>query len=382
MDSPEKIEKWDDLNLKLDLLRGIYSYGFEYPSSIQRKTILPIITKNDLIAQAQSGSGKTGAFTIGSLQNLDINEKKTQILVIAPTHELVKQISAVFQSIGSFYENLTVKTLIGGNSVSDDIAELKNNVPHIIVGCTGRIYDMIQRRQIDTANIRTLIIDEADEMLSFGFKENIYNIFQFLNENIQVCLFSATMPEEVLELTKKFMRNPVKIIMKTKELTVESIQQFFIALENDNQKYETIKNLFSNLIVSQSIIYVNSVGRVINLHDAMLNDGYSVCCIHSNMTKTERECAFAEFRKGSSRVLISSNITARGIDIQQVSTVINFDIPKDVNTYLHRIGRGGRYGRKGLAINFVTRYDVQLMKNIEKHFNINIKEFPSNFVFF
>ena len=376
------IEKWDDFELNISLLRGIYSYGFENPSAIQKKTILPIINKQDVIAQAQSGSGKTGAFTIGSLQNVNVKENKTQILVLAPTHELAKQISSVFQSIGLFYDGLKIKTLIGGNSINDDVKDIKNNTPHVVVGCTGRILDMIQRQHIHTHHIKTLIIDEADEMLSFGFKENIYNIFQSLNENTQVCIFSATLPEDVLLLTNKFMRNPVKIIMKAEELNVESIQQFFIALENDNHKYETIKDLFSNLIVSQSIIYANSVGRVMNLYDSMTKDGFSVCCIHSNMSKNDREHAFAEFRKGASRVLISSNITARGIDIQQVSTVINFDIPKDVNSYLHRIGRSGRYGRKGLAINFVTRYDVSLMKHIETHYKINIPEFPANFAFF
>ena len=378
-DEPKCIEKWEDFNFKLDLLRGIYSYGFEKPSVIQQKAIHPIIMGNDVIGQASSGSGKTGAFTIGTLQRIDVEVKKTQALVIAPTHELAKQISTVFEALGSCLNGLCIKTLIGGTSISDDLNDLRTNVPHVIVGCTGRIFDMIQRGHISTYDIKILVLDEADEMLSSGFKENIYNIFQYLNSSVQVALFSATMPDEVLKLTENFMRNPVKIVMKAEELNLECIQQFYIALPNDHSKYETIKDLFSTLIVSQCIIYVNSVGRVIDLYNAMTDEGFSVCCIHSSMNKTEREKSMTEFRKGCFRVLISSNITARGIDVQQVSTVVNFDIPRDVNTYLHRIGRSGRWGRKGLSINFITRQDIQTMKNIEKHFKITINEFPANF---
>jgi len=216
-------------------------------------------------------------------------------------------------------------------------------------------------------------------MLSKGFKEQIYNIFQYFNENIQVALFSATMPSEIITLTNKFLRNPVKIIMKVEELSLECIQQFYIAIMDDRSKYEMLKNLFSLISVSQCIIYCNSVKRVMDLYDAMVNENFSVCAIHSSMDKTEREKAFHSFRNGGYRVLISSNVTARGIDIQQVSTVINFDIPKCVNTYLHRIGRSGRWGRKGFAINFVTKQDVYNMRNIEKHYKINIKELPNDF---
>ena len=381
IEEPKCIEKWEDFNFKLDLLRGIYSYGFEKPSVIQQKAIFPIISGNDVIGQASSGSGKTGAFTIGTLQRIDVDLKKTQALIIAPTHELVKQISVVFEALGSCLNGLRVKTLIGGTSVSDDLNDLKNNVPHVIVGCTGRIFDMMNRGYINSYDIKILVLDEADEMLSSGFKENIYNIFQQLSSSVQVALFSATMPEEVLKLTEKFMRNPIKIIMKAEELSLECIQQYYIAVSNDRAKYDNVKDLFSNLIVSQCIIFVNSVNRVVDLYNAMTDEGFSVCCIHSSMNKIDRETAMTEFRKGCFRVLISSNITARGIDVQQVSTVVNFDIPRDVSTYLHRIGRSGRWGRKGLAINFITRQDIQTMKTIEKYYKISINEFPANFNF-
>jgi translation initiation factor 4A len=372
------IKSWDEYNLKHELLRGIYAYGFENPSEIQQKAILPIINSRDTLAQAQSGSGKTGTFSISSLQRIDVSIKATQIIIMAPTHELVKQISNVVTNIGSFMEGLVVRTMIGGTSIQQDAAELRSNPPHIIVGCSGRIYDMIVRKYLKTNEIRMLILDEADEMLSKGFKDQIYNIFQYLNQNIQIALFSATMPDEIIHLSKKIMRNPVYITMKKEDLSLECIKQYFIALQDDISKFSTLKDLFSMISVNQCIIYCNSVKRVIDLESAMNNEGFSVCSIHSSMSKEERDNVFAKFRSGAFRVMISSNITARGIDVQQVSTVINFDIPKCVHTYLHRIGRSGRWGRKGLAINFITKRDVFMIKRIESHYNISIDEMPNN----
>lgn len=371
------IQTWDDFNLKHDLLRGVYAYGFENPSEIQKKTIMPIITGREIIAQAQSGCGKTGAFSIGTLQSIDITKKYTQALIIAPTHELAKQITTVISSIGNFMEGLVVKTIIGGTSIQQDALEVKNDPPHIIVGCAGRIYDMVIRKYLNINKVKLFVLDEADEMLSKGFKEQIYNIFQYFSDDVQVALFSATMPDEIINLTKKFMKNPLKITMKKEELNLECIKQYFVALNNDHNKYETLKDLFSMISLSQCIIYCNSVKRVVDLQLAMTKEGYSVCSIHSSMDKNERDQTFLNFRNGVYRVLISSNITARGIDVQQVSTVINFDIPSCVHTYLHRIGRSGRWGRKGLAINFITKRDIFSMRKIEDYYKISIEEMPA-----
>jgi|TARA_A100001015_G_C15009202_1_gene722198 translation initiation factor 4A len=373
------INKWDDYDLKVDLLRGIYSYGFENPSLIQKTAILPIIEKRDVIAQAPSGTGKTGAFTISCLERIDVENNTTQALILAPTHELVKQISSVVTSIGDMMKGLKVKTLVGGTSVSEDTNELKTNVPHIIVGSVGRVNDMIRRKNINTKDIQLFILDEADEMLSGGFLENIYQIFTTFNHDLQVAIFSATLPDEIIELTNKFMRNPLKITMEAEKLNLEGIQQHYIALENDQQKYETLKDLFGFLNINQTIVYVNSVNRVIDLYEAMIKDGNSVCCIHSSMKSHERQHALNDFKKGIYRTLISSNVTSRGIDVQQVSIVINFDIPRCVHNYLHRIGRSGRWGRKGMAINFITREDIGTMKRIESHYKSNITELPSDF---
>lgn len=374
----KSIQNWEELDLNEDLLRGIYRYGFEQPTPIQKIAILPIIEKKDVIAQAQSGTGKTGAFTIGTLNNIDVLSPTTQAIILAPTHELVKQISNVVSTLGNAMEGLVVKTLVGGSSVNDDINELRRTPPHVVIGSAGRVYDMIRRRCILMDTVRIFVLDEADEMLSKGFKTQIYDIFQFFRDSIQVAIFSATLPSEVLNLTKKFMRDPVNITIKPEELSLECISQYYVAMNDDHSKFETLKELFSMIEISQCIIYVNSIKRVDDLYQAMTKEGFPVCCIHSGMDKVERDSSFQKFRNGSFRVLISSNITARGIDIQQVSTVIVFDVIHDVNTYLHAIGRSGRFGRKGLAINFVTRYDIEHMRRIEKHYGIEIKELPAD----
>ena len=238
---------------------------------------------------------------------------------------------------------------------------------------------MIRRKFLKVKDIKTLVIDEADEMLSSGFKEQMYKIFQYMHDDIQIGLFSATMPNELKELTKTFLQNPVKILVKPDMLTLEGISQFYINIQNDLEKYETIKDIFEAVSVSQSIIYCNSVRRVDDLTEAMKGDNFPVEKIHGKMTEQERKDTFRLFKQGHCRVLITSDLFARGIDIQQVSIVINFDIPKNEYTYLHRIGRSGRWGRKGIAINFQTKYDISKLKYFEKYYNTEIVEMPLNF---
>jgi superfamily II DNA/RNA helicase len=370
---------WDELELHPDILRGIYAHGFEKPSPIQSKAIYPMLQGSDLIAQAQSGTGKTGSFTIGALSKVVISENSNQVLIMVPTHELAHQITTVIESLSSMMTGLRIKTIVGGSSIDEDADEIHKNPPHIIVGCPGRVYDMIRRRHINANKFKLVVLDEADEMLSSGFKEQVYNVFKYLNKNVQIALFSATLPNNIFQITNKFMRNPVKICVKAESLTLEGIKQYFIAVNNDREKYLTLKDLYQHISLSQCIIYANSVKRVNDLYEAMKEDGFPVCCLHSNMEKSERENVFKEFRKGQSRVLISSNVTSRGIDIQQVGVVINFDLPRDVHNYLHRIGRSGRWGRKGTGINFITRRDIQKIKEIEEYYATQIQELPSVF---
>jgi len=371
---------WDDdiIDFKRKLMRGIYSYGFDKPSNIQQQSIIPMLSGKDVIAQAQSGTGKTGAFSIAALQMINESVNNTQIIIMSPTRELSTQNYNVCNAIGQSL-NITIQLLIGGTSTEKDKELLYNNVPHLVIGCPGRIHALIRSGHLKTSNIKTLILDEADEMLSSGFKEQVYNIFQYLNNDTQVGLFSATMPYELNSLTEKFMRNPIKILVKNEMLTLEGIKQFKLNVNDDHQKYETLKDIFNSISVSQCIIYCNSIKRVQDLTDAMRQDQFPVICIHSSMDVATRKANFNSFKNGESRVLISSDITARGIDIQQVSVVINFDIPKNKHTYIHRIGRSGRWGRVGLAINFITRRDILKLNEIEQFYNTQIDDLPSNF---
>lgn len=373
----DDINKWDDLNLKEEVLRGIYAYGFEIPSDIQKKTILPIMQKKDLIGQAQSGSGKTGAFSISALERIDHTKSNTQVLILSPTHELVKQTAHVVTSLGQYMQGLTVKTLVGGTSVREDIQSLRTNVPHVVVGTIGRIMDMVQRKHLQLGSLELLIIDEADEMLSQGFHEKIKYMFEmFISKVAQIVLFSATVPPDIIHLSKQFMNQPETILMKREELSLKCIPQYFIPVSDDSVKFETLKDIFTRVRSSKVIIYCNSVKNVEDLCYMMKEHNFSVCYIHSNMGKDERKKVFQHFRDGDVRVLISSDLTARGIDIQQVSLVINYDITRNLHTYLHRIGRSGRWGRKGMAINLITRYDVYDMKNIENYYKVSIEQLP------
>jgi translation initiation factor 4A len=378
---PSEFSVWEDVDeLNPQLLRGIYAYNFEKPSHIQQKSILSILRGNDVIAQAQSGTGKTGAFGVATLQRIDSTvQKDVQALILAPTRELAKQIMEVVTGLGSQMPGLKVQLLIGGTSTDEDAKMLKTDMPQIVVGCPGRVYDMIRRKYINAKQIKMLVLDEADEMLSVGFKDQIYNIFQYLHNDIQVCLFSATMPVELHKLTEKFMRNPVKILVQAEQLTLEGICQHYVGLEDDETKFATLQDLYKTVSMSQSIIYCNSVKRVSDLTEAMVLKGYPACCIHSGMDKSARDDAYANFKSGKYRVLISSDVTARGIDIQQVSIVINFDLPRSVHTYLHRIGRSGRWGRKGTGISFITPRDTKQLKEIESFYSTVITELPSNF---
>lgn len=381
-DSTEQvIHTWDELEIEGKILRGIFAYGFEKPSPIQQRAIKPVIEGRDVIAQAQSGTGKTATFTIGALQRVNISEPTTQVLILSPTRELSTQTAKVVANIGNFMDGLKIQTLFGGSAIEESSSFSSRNVPHIICGCPGRVHDMMRRDRISAKTIKLIILDEADEMLSSGFKEQVYNIFQYLNSEVQVCLFSATLPDGINAIIEKIMRNPIRICVKREQLTLEGISQYYIAVNDDREKYMTLKSIFSFITLSHTIIYCNSIKRVQDLYEAMCEDGFPVCRIHSNMEKSDRDKAFNDFRHGTSRVMISSNVTARGIDIQQVSVVINFDLPKCVHTYLHRIGRSGRWGRKGVGINFITRRDVIQLKKIEEHYSTQITEMPSELSF-
>ena len=367
---------FEDLDINDDLLRGIYSYGFEKPSKIQYKSLPIFGSGKDMIAQSQSGTGKTGAFSIGILNNIDIKMKKTQYIVLTPTHELAKQIYNVIENLGARMD-ISICKVIGKTNINDSIRELSRD-PQIIVATPGRLFDMISKKHIFTDNIKTLIIDEADEMLSSGFMEVLQNIIRCIPTTSQMCLFSATMPKEIIDLTENFMNNPEKLLINRDELTLEGIKQFYIDLKQYNWKFDVLYDIYETINVTQSIIYVNSKNVLNNLYDRLSRDEFPVSYIHGDMQTSEREKNLNDFKNGTTRIMLSTDLLSRGIDIQQLSLVINFDLPRNKETYIHRIGRSGRYGRKGTAINFVTSEDIDHMNEIQKFYNTKIDEMPQN----
>ncbi|XP_075213156.1 eukaryotic translation initiation factor 4A [Lycorma delicatula] len=372
----EVVDNFDDMNLKEELLRGIYAYGFEKPSAIQQRAIMPCVKRHDVIAQAQSGTGKTATFSISILQQIDTSIRECQALILAPTRELAQQIQKVVIALGDFM-NAMCHACIGGTNVREDMRKLEMGV-HVVVGTPGRVNDMINRRALKTNSIKIFVLDEADEMLSRGFKEQIHDVFKTLTTDVQIILLSATMPSDVLDVSKCFMRSPIRILVKKEELTLEGIKQFFVNVEKEEWKLETLCDLYDTLSITQAVIFCNTRRKVDILTDEMHKRDFTVSAMHGDMEQRERDIIMRQFRTGSSRVLITTDLLARGIDVQQVSLVINYDLPSNRENYIHRIGRGGRFGRKGVAINFVTEEDRRTLHDIEQFYNTHIDEMPMN----
>ena len=367
---------FDAMGIREDLLRGLYSYGFEKPSAIQQRAIMPIVTGRDVIAQAQSGTGKTSMISLALCQMLDTSVREIQALVLSPTRELATQTEKTALALGNFM-SVQVHACIGGRSVGEDAKVLDRGV-HIVSGTPGRVFDMIKRRNLRTRNIKTLVLDEADEMLNKGFKEQIYDVYRYLPPETQVVLVSATLPNEVLEITGKFMTDPIRILVKRDELTLEGIKQFFVAVEKEEWKFDTLCDLYDTLTITQAVIFCNTKKKVDWLTEKMRGNNFTVSAMHGDMPQKERDAIMGEFRGGTTRVLITTDVWARGIDVQQVSLVINYDLPNNRENYIHRIGRSGRYGRKGVAINFVKADDIGVLRDIEQYYSTQIDEMPMN----
>jgi ATP-dependent RNA helicase len=367
---------FESMGLKEDLLRGIYAYEFEKPSAIQQRAIVPVTKGRDVIAQAQSGTGKTATLSIGTLQSIDTANRNVQALILSPTRELAQQIAKVVLVLGR-YLSIQVHACVGGKSVGEDIRKLEYGV-HVVSGTPGRVFDMIRRHKLATRSVKLLILDEADEMLSKGFKEQIYDIYRYLPPATQVVLVSATLAQEVLEMTEKFMTDPIRILVKRDELTLEGIKQFFVAVEKEEWKFDTLCDLYDTLTITQAVIFCNTKRKVDWLTEKMRKFNFTVASMHGDMPQSERDSIMQSFRSGEKRVLITTDVFARGIDVQQVSLVINYDLPNNRELYIHRIGRSGRFGRKGVAINFVRTEDVGILRDIEQFYSTQIDEMPMN----
>ena len=372
----EGVDTFEDLKLKTNLLRGIYGIGFVKPSVIQQKGILPVIQGKDTIAQAQSGSGKTATFSISVLQNIDEDDLKTQALVVAPTRELAMQISEVMTKLGH-YLKVRVHLCVGGTNVSEEKKKLQDGC-HIVVGTPGRIKDMINRQFLSTNFLKMLVIDEADEMLGMGFLEQINEIIKMIPPDCQIALFSATISPDIIKLTKDIMNDPAKILVKKENLTLEGIKQYYLSCSTDQNKYENLFEIFSNIDISQCIIYCNTKEKTKILAEKMTENDFMVSCINSELPQEKRNEIMREFRDSATRILISTDLLARGIDVQQVSLVINFELPPKRENYIHRIGRSGRYGRRGVAINLVSQHEATYLLQIQEFYQTQISELPND----
>ena len=371
----ESVETFDELNLKPELLRGIYGYGFEKPSAIQQKAILPITKGNDVIVHAQSGTGKTAAFAIGSLQLVDVAKDEIQCLVLSPTRELAQQTAIVYQFLGECLK-VKISLLIGGTKIGADLEKLREG-PQVLVGSPGRVLDLIRRKQISLGYLQTFILDEADEMLSKGFLDNIREIISLIPTTTKILLFSATMPKEIIDMTTKFMKDPARILVKNEELTLEGIKQYYVFLKKED-KLDVLLQIYRGIEIAQAIIYCNSKRSVDFVSEELKKKGHMVSSIHGDLKQIERDNVMRDFRSGATRVLITTDLLARGIDVYQVSLVINYELPREKETYIHRIGRSGRFGRKGNAINFVTPTEKDELEAIQKFYNTTIEALPTD----
>jgi superfamily II DNA/RNA helicase len=345
-----------------------------------------------MIAQAQSGTGKTGTFSISSLHVCNEKLNYPQVMILIPFKDLSIQNLKIIKMLGQ-YTGLKTTLLIGkgfekGSGESSDNSRFmeRDDIPEpdyksqIVVGTTGRVWDSLRRKKLDLTHLKLIILDEADEMLSKGFKEQVQQIFSYLPETAQIALFSATMPQEILELTHEFMKNPVQILVKSENLTLEGIRQFYVSVSNEEQKFDVLSDIYDTISVSQGIIFVNSKQKAIYLKELLEKKNFMIGMIHGGYNQYERNDILMNFKLGKTRILITTDILSRGIDIQQISLVINYDIPFKVEPYLHRIGRSGRFGRKGCAINLVTYDDASNLKKIERYYETLIEPLPLNFL--
>lgn len=366
-------QEFEDYFLKRELLMGIFEKGFERPSPVQERSIPIILQNRNVLARAKNGTGKTAAFIIPCLEKTDTANNWIQVLILVPTRELALQTSSVVRELG---KHMQVECMVstGGTSLKDDIMRLYSTV-HILVGTPGRILDLANKGVANLRKCKTVIMDEADKLLSSEFQPLLEQLINQTAPNRQICLFSATFPVTVKAFKDKFIHNPYEINLMD-DLTLKGITQYY-AFVKERQKVHCLNTLFSKLEINQSVIFCNSVNRVELLAKKITELGYSCFYIHAKMQQAHRNRVFHEFRQGATRHLVSSDLFTRGIDVQSVNVVINFDFPKTSETYLHRIGRAGRFGHLGLAVNLITYDDRHNLYRIEQELATEIRPIPA-----
>jgi superfamily II DNA/RNA helicase len=371
-------DNFNSLNLNENLLKGIYLHGFTQPSKIQIQGISSINTGKDCILQSQSGTGKTATYLLGVFNRLEITEKSCQGIIITPTRELTNQVVDVASKLAK-YTNYKIAKCTGGTDLNQNRNELQD--ASVVIGTIGRISHMINEKKINIYKLKFFVLDEADEILSDGINDKLLEIFNKIPSGIQVILISATMSINVFNASKKFMYEPIKILLKNNEVVVDLISQFYLDVETEDLKFDALLDLYNLVSTSQTIIFCNTIRKVEWLEQNLKQNNFPITVIHSNMTQDERDNIVKNFRDGKTRLLLTTDLLSRGIDIPQVNMVVNYDLPPNKETYIHRIGRCGRFDKKGVAITMVKMTDPTDVKtfNRMKHFyKIDIKEIPES----
>ncbi|CAG2101617.1 unnamed protein product [Medioppia subpectinata] len=389
--------KWEEFNLKQNLLKGIYAMGFETPSFIQKKAVPCIASGSNIRAQAQSGTGKTGAFVVGTLERIDDQMAETQCLVIVSTREIAKQIHHNYESIGK-YMNVNTILLTGGRNRSDDVKLLNERPNHIIVGTPGRICDLLEDKMIKAEFIRILVLDEADEMCKEGFILQVRSIYDYLNaDTLQILFFSATYSSEELKTISNIVENPVEIDLRNDEYTLQGIKQYYVnignqfggkfSIEKKRQeliyKVHTLMHILAGQSLCQIMVFIRRKGDAQDVYSVLDQNKYSCTLISSELSQEKREAVLSNFKTGKKRILVTSDLCKRGVDIQGLSVVICLDVPPidSKEDFIHRVGRSGRYGRRGVALHIVNDFEFQNLNQISESFGSTLEALPKTFSF-
>lgn len=369
-----EINNFKELQISEEILRAIEDLGYEQPSPIQSRAIPEVLSGNDVIGQAQTGTGKTAAFSIPLLQNIDRNSRSLQAVVLCPTRELAIQVSEEMRKLTKYMSGVRTLPIYGGQPINRQIKALKGGVS-VIIGTPGRVIDHINRKTLRMDNVKMVVLDEADEMLDMGFREDIETILQSVPEDRQTTLFSATMPKSILELTKKYQKDPVHIKVVRKELTVSNIKQYYIETRNSN-RLEVLTRIVDVYNPKLTVVFTNTKKGADELVSSLQARGYGADSLHGDMKQVQRDIVMDKFRSGTIDILVATDVAARGIDIDDVECVVNYELPQDEEYYVHRIGRTGRAGREGIAFSFVFGREMRRMKDIERYTKSKLEKHP------
>lgn len=363
--------RFEEMNLSDDIQRGIQELGFEEMTPIQEQSIPILLQGRDIIGQAQTGTGKTASFGIPILEMCDTNDKTIQALVLCPTRELSIQVAEEISKLGRFKRGLQVLPVYGGQPIDRQLRALKKGV-QIVIGTPGRVIDHIKRKTIKTDNIKMMVLDEADEMFDMGFRDDIELVMNTLHEERQTIFFSATMPQEIVRFASRYQKNPELIKVVHKELTVPRVEQCYFELK-EHMKTEILSRLIDMYNPRLTVVFCNTKRKVDELTAQLQGRGYFADGLHGDLKQSQRDTVMGKFRKSTIDILVATDVAARGLDVDDVDLVINYDMPQDEEYYVHRIGRTARAGREGAAFSFVAGRDIYKLKDIQKYTKTKIE---------